>query len=246
MVSWAELVSRLKQFFRFSHQELQGIIAGVLVTGFIFSFRSWGVGSFDWLYGLKNLFLAIIAAGISFFGHIGPQKFYGLSVGLKVEFKTWWLGMLIALVLCFASLGNLTVVLAGGAWISFMVRHRLGEFRYGYKHNEQAIIGMWGVFGSLISAALFRIGNYYLPEVLFFERGLMISLVFALCSVLPLPSLEGLAIFFGSRGIYYVTVVVAVVGALLLLWGGGWGLLIGIILGLIVGGYSWLAVSSEK
>jgi len=134
--------------------------------------------------------------------------------------------------------------LAGAATVSFMVRHRLGQFRYGYSMEEQAIIGLWGVLGSLIMALLFRIFDFFIPGTLFFEKGLMISLVFAICSVLPIPKLEGLNIFFGARGMYYLAIVVVVISVLLLLFGGGLGLLLGIIIGLVAGGVA-LAYSSE-
>lgn len=240
MVSFKELKSRIKKHFRFSKQELQGLIIGVLVTGFIFSFKHWGIEEFDLVYGLKSLFLTIIAAGISFFGHVMPQKIYALSSGYQAEFKTWWAGIVIALVLCFISIGNLTLVLAGGMVLSFMVRQRLGEFRYGYGTVEQAITGLWGILGSLIFAALFRIGTLLAENNLFFKNGLMISLIFAICSALPIPGLDGLNIFFGSREIYFIGVIVVILSTLLLLWGGGWGLLLGIILGLIAGGIAIL------
>jgi len=244
MVSFKELAARVKQFFGFNHQELQGIIIGVLVTGFIFSFKDWGVEEFNLIYGLRSLLLTTIAAGISFFGHIAPQKIYALSAGYLAEFKTWWAGIIIALVLCFISLGNLTLVLAGGIWLSFMVRQRLGQFRYGYSMEEQAITGLWGILGSLIFAGLFRAGNYFLPEVLFFEKGLMISLVFAICSILPIPGLDGLNIFFGSRATYVVSLIMVVIATLLLLFGGGWGLLVSVVLGLI-GGIAAILYGSE-
>lgn len=235
MVSFQELKSRIRLYLRFSAQELQGIIIGILVTGFIFSFRYWGVERFEWAYGLKNLFWITIAAGLGFFGHILPQKIYALAKGYQAEFRTWWLGIISALVLSFITRGYLSLILAGGVGLSLMTRQRLGEFRYGTRQDELAVTGLWGVLGSLIMATLFRMGNYFLPEVLFFERGMMISLVFAICSVLPLPWLDGLTIFFGGRGVYFISVVIVVVAALLLLLGGGWGLLVGIILGLVAG-----------
>lgn len=240
MVSWKELKARVKQDFRFSGQELQGILVGVLVSGFVFSFRHWGGEQFELVEGLKNLVLMIIAAGLSFFGHIAPQKIYALSAGYQMEFKSWWAGIVVMLVLAFISAGNLTLILAGGATTSFMVRQRLGKFRYGYSQEEQAIIGLWGVLGSLIMAALFRIFDYFIPGVLFFEQGMMISLILAICSLLPIPWLEGLNIFFGARGIYFVAIIVVLVTALLLLWGGGIGLLVGIIGGLLAGGIAIL------
>ncbi len=240
MVSFKELKARWKQHFRFSRQELQGIIGGILITGFIFSFRYWGVEEFDMLYGLKNLLITTLAAAVAYFGHISCQKLYAMTAGNVAEFKTWWAGLLIGVVLAFVSAGHLTLVLAGGAGLVLMVRQRLGQFRYGYSTEEQAVTGLWGMLGSLIFAALFRIGNLWLPESLFFERGIMISLIFAICSVLPLPWLDGLNTFFGARGIYFISVVVVIVAALLLLWGGVWGLVLGIVLGLIAGGVAIL------
>ena len=240
MVSFKELKARWRQFFRFSKQELYGIIGGILITGFIFSFRLWGGETFDWAVGLRNFLLTTLAAAISFFGHISCQKLYALSAGYIAEFKTWWAGLLIALVLAFVSVGHLTLVLAGTVSLVFMVKQRLGQFRYGYSVEERAITGLWGILGSLIFAALFRIGNLFWPEAVFFERGLMISLIFAICSVLPLPWLEGLNIFFGSRGIYWVSVVVVLGATLLLLWGGVWGLVFGIVMGLVIGGIAIL------
>ncbi len=240
MVSSKELWSRWKKHFRFSRQELQGLILAVLITGFIFSFKDWGLEEFDLAYGLKSLLITIFAAAVSFLGHVGCQKLYALSSGYNAEFKVWWIGVVAALVIAFISLGSFPLVLAGGVTLSFMVRQRLGEFRYGHGLTEQAITGLWGVLGSLIFAALFRIGNYFLPEVMFFEKGLMISLIFAICSVLPLPKLGGLSIFFGSRGIYYISLVVVLASTLLLLFGGGTGLLVGIILGLVAGGVAIL------
>src|SRR3989339_168465 len=236
MVSFKEQVARIKKEFNFNHNELSGLIIGMIVFGFIFSFKYWGTQKFDWIYGLKNLVLITLAAGISLFAHVAPQKIYALSLGYKVEFRTWWLGILISLVFAFATFGNLTLVLAGSASAVFMVRHRLGQFRYGFQIEEQALIAFWGVLGSLIMAMGFRIGNYFFSQTLFFERGMIICLIFAICSVLPIPRLEGLNIFFGSREIYGIAVVTVLITTLLLLLGGGWGLLLLIILGILIGG----------
>lgn len=232
MVSFEELKARIRDFFRFSRQELQGLMVAILVAGFIFSFRYWGGEQFDLVMGMRNWFWVTLAAVIAFLGQVGAQKIYALSAGYEAEFKAWWAGILISLALCFVSLGHVTLILAGSYSLSMMVRQRLGQFRYGYSMAEQAIVGLWGILGSLIVACLFRLGSYFFPTILFFERGLMLSLILAICSVLPLPGLNGLNIFFGARGIYYISLVVVVAAALLLLLGGGWGLVLGIVLGL--------------
>ena len=240
MVSFKELVARIGKYFRFSQQELIGLIVGTLVVGFIFSFRNWGDGGFDLLLGLRNFSVVVLAAGLSLFGRVACQKIYALSIGYQMEFRTWWVGLGIMLVLVFLSAGYLTLVLAGGAWLAFMTRQRLGSFRYGHNYEEQAIVGLWGILGSLIMAGAFRVGDYFLPGVLFFEKGMMISVIFAICTVLPIPRMEGLSIFFGARGIYWLSLAIVLVGTMLLLFGGGLGLLIGIILGLLAAGIAIL------
>lgn len=213
---------------------------GIAVTGFIFSFKHWGIERFDWLFGLENFFLTTLAAAIAYFGHIAPQKIYALSCGYQAEFKTWWLGLVIALVLCFISAGSLTLVLAGNVGLIFMVRLRLGQFRYCYRHEDQAVAGLWGILGSLIIAMIFQIFNLAFPENLFFEEGVIISLIYAICSVFPLPQLDGLNIFAGWK-IYYTLAIIAVLISTLLLLFGGWpGLVIGITAGLIFGGITLL------
>ncbi|MFC1686937.1 hypothetical protein ACFL0E_01100 [Nanoarchaeota archaeon] len=244
MVSFKELKSRVRNHFRFSKQELTGLLVAVLATGFIFSFRNWGGDQFNLFSGLMNFLFTIIATAIAFFIPIAFQKIYALSTGYKAEFRTWWIGILIALVLCFVSVGYLTVVLIGGMSSSFMTRHRLGKMRYGTSIEEQGMIGFWSPLGSIISAGLFGIFHHLWPKILFFENGMMVSLVFAICSILPIPRLEGLVIFFGSRGTYLMTILMVLAVALLLILGGLWGTIIGIVIGLSIGSY-FMLIGSE-
>ena len=246
MANILELINRVKKDFRFSQQELVGLGVLVLVTGFIFSFKNWGADTFNLLIGLKNFLITTLAALVGFLAHVGPQKIYSLGEGYKAEFKIWWVGPIIALVLCFITAGNLTLILAGGMFMSFMVRQRLGEFRYGYNLEQQAVTAFWGIYGLIIVATLFRIGTSYFPQVLFFQKGLMICLILAICALLPIPGLNGLNLFFGSRMIYYFTIVLVVVVALLFWLGGTIGLWVAIIGQVIGDGYYLLAVSSEK
>jgi len=246
MVNILELMSRIQKHLRFNHQELVGLVLGILVTGFIFSFKDWGVDKFNLLVGLKNLVITVLAALVGYLAHLIPQKIYALGEGYLAEFKPWWPGIIIALVLGFVSAGNITLILAGGMFLSFMVRHRLGEFRYGYNLEQQAVTGFWGVYGLLIMATIFRIFTYYFPKVLFFEKGLLICLIFAICALLPIPGMNGLNLFFGSRMIYFFSLILVVVFSLLFWLGGGIGLVVAIVGQIMVGGYYLLAVGSEK
>ena len=92
MASQQELQSRIKEFFRFSRQEISGLVAAVLITAFIFSFRDWGKESFEFLTGLTNLFIMLIIASLSFLFRLSCQKVYALGQGYRAEFKVWWTG----------------------------------------------------------------------------------------------------------------------------------------------------------
>ena len=72
MVSFKELKDRVKTFFGFSKEEIKGVLIGVLLVGFIFSFRNWGLEKFNPAFGFQNLILTTFAAAIAFLGHLGP------------------------------------------------------------------------------------------------------------------------------------------------------------------------------
>ena len=242
MVSWSELIARTKQYLRFDRQELVGIIPVIFVTAFIFSFRDWGSPSFDLLLGLKNLILLIIVAGVSIFFRVGCQKVYSLSQGQKADFKGWFPGSVIALIVAFISYSifksfgidfHIPLVLAGTVSISFMTRLRMGEFRYGYSYEAGAVAALWGIFGNLIMAILFAIGAFIVPQSYFFSKGIIINLSMAFCSLIPLPQLDGLTLYFGSKNFYIMGAAATVLAAVLLITRTKAGLIVAIVIGLI-------------
>ncbi len=235
MVNYKELVFRIKEFFRFNRQELTGLAAAIIVTAIIFSFRDWGEESFNLTLGLVHLLTVAVVILISFFFRISCQKVYALNSGYKAEFKVWWVGLVIALVLSFVSMGYVPLILVGSMVASLMVRQRLGEFRYGFSYKQNALISLWGIFGNLMLAGLFALGLFALPENYFFYKGLTLNLIMAFCSLIPLPQLDGLSIFFGSRGWYFTALISVLLASALLLSQTKLGLIIAIVLGAIAG-----------
>ena len=195
MVSWPELKSRVRDFYTFSPQEIIGLALSTVVTAFIFSFRDWGGAQFNLLTGLYHFLLLFLAAGIIFTFRFSCQKWYGLSEGYKVEYKPWWTGLVIALVICFLSRGLIPLVLIGGVFVIFMSKQRLGEFRYGFSYWQNGTISLWGIYSVMITAILFTIGLRYFPQSYFFEKGVFISLITGLLTLLPLPQQEGLNVY---------------------------------------------------
>ena len=217
MVKGEELKARIKDHFRFEKQEVSFLIPAILLTAFMFSFNDWGETQLNIALGIRNLFLVSIIAALSFFVRLSWQKIFALKEGYKAEFKGWWGGIIIAVIITFISNGRVAPVLIGGVVASFMVRQRLGEFRYGFSYLDNAKISYHGIVANIHLALLFSLGLYFFPDSYFLSMGLILNWIMALCAALPLPQLDGLNIYFGSRALYYVTLVmVAVFGVLLL------------------------------
>mgnify|MGYP007094905108 CR=1 FL=1 len=245
MVYFKEFIARIKDYYIFTKQELSGIVVAILITGFIFSFRDWGAEEFNLIFGLKNLFLAILIATFSFWFKISCQKLYGLAEGQNAEFKTWWAGIAVMLVITFITRGYVPLILAGGVISSFMVRQRIGEMRYGFNTYVMALTAMWAIHGALILAIFSAIGLYFFPQSYFFDIGLKMNLMLAFCSWLPFPQQDGLALFFGSRMLFFLGIGEILLAAVLLLTGTTIGLILAIVIGTtIAAGY--ILIGSEK
>ena len=163
----------------------------------------------------------------------------------------WWGGIIIAFVLALVTRGVVPLVLIGTVVTTFMVKQRLGEFRYGINYEETAMTNQWGVYGAHIMAMIFAIGLLYFPESYFFNMGVFFNLVMAVTALIPLPQLDGLAIIWGSKLYYVIGIVLAVVSPLLLLSykinlvPQKVGLIIAIIIGSIFG-LIYTLIMSEK
>ncbi len=253
MVSWPELKARAQDFFRYRRSEAAGLLAAVLVTAFIFSFCDWGppgqcAGDFSLLLGFKHLSLTLGIIAVSLFFRTACQKIYALSEGYQAVFKVWWAGLAIALIIAFisAGLGKLVpLVFAGTMSTAFMIKQRLGEFRYGFSHWNNAMIAYWGMLGSLIIALLFALGLYFSPQSFFFHQGLVFNMIAAFCALIPLPQLDGLSIFYGSRKLYFLGVMLALLAAVLLLTQTAGGLIAACIIGISYAAI-YVLISSEK
>ncbi len=231
MVSFPELRSRIQEYFSFSRKELLPLVAAIFITAFIFSFRDWGgEDQPDIAIGLAHMFLALLVVGLSLFIRFSWQKIYALSQGYRATVKVWWLGLIIALLVAFISLGRLPLVLIGTVAVAFLERQRLGEFRYGFSYEQNGRIAFWGIAANLILAILFAVGLYFVPESYFFSKGVLLNLAMAFFSLLPIPQLDGLAIFFGSRILYGMALGLVLLAGVLLLTGTPLGLILAVVL----------------
>ncbi|MBS3169591.1 hypothetical protein J4210_03825 [Candidatus Woesearchaeota archaeon] len=245
MVSKQELWARVKEFLRFSRSEIANLLLAVILIGFIFSFRDWGTETFDVVLGLRHFLGIVLVTGISISFRISCQKIFALSQGYNAEFRIWWAGLLIMLVLAFISFGRLPVILIGTVVASLMVKQRLGEFRYGFSYRDNALIGLWGIYGNLIIALIFAIMLYFNPANYYLDKGVFMNLVMAFFALLPLPQLDGLQIFFGSRSLYYLGILLVLLAGVLLLSRTSIGLILAIIISALLSIF-YILISSGK
>ncbi len=242
---YKELIARVKAHYTFEKQELAGIFVSVFLAGFIFSFRNWGGEQFDAMQGLVNLILMIFVAAISIWFRLTAQKIYGLSQGHQATFKVWWVGLALSAILCFMTLGKFPLLLMGGMVTAFMVKLRLGEFRYGFSYWVNGMIGMWGVFASLLLGLIFATFSYLSPSSYFFSQGVLFNIIVAWCTLIPLPQMDGFNIFFGSRYVYFAAIIAVAIATVLLMIQLGWALVLAWIITLIWAIVYYL-ISSER
>ncbi len=232
MIMNEEWAARIKEFFRFSREELISISAATVVGGFLFSLRFPG-DTFtiqSWLY---YFILALIIAGISIFAKVSSQKTQALKHGYYAEFHVVWAALIASLLIGLFSRGYLPLLFLGVVTTSFMVRQRLGEFRYGYSFEDNAKLISDGIITCLTLATIFAIGAFIFPGSFFFETGILFNLVFAACTLIPIPKLDGVTLLFGSKFLFMVDIAGVVLYSILLLSGTKIGLVLAIVIGII-------------
>jgi hypothetical protein len=190
-----------------SRSEIQQTIISILVIAFVWSFDKWGSDKFDVVMGLQNfLFGALFAAIAMFLNQIG-QRFVAVHYGYDPVYEFGILGIMIALIISFASRGLLIFFLPGAINIRHLAASRLGEFRYYTNDWEWAKAGFMGPMLNIIAAiilSLFR-ANPLMRQLM------IMNILFAAYSLIPMPGNLGLYLFYPH--IYLWSFTVAFVAA---------------------------------
>jgi Zn-dependent protease len=202
MYSFNDLKDKIKRYFKFSKDEVLALIITILAYAFIISFRQWGPtpGKVELAYGLKNMFLGILIMTITVIPHISLQRISGLNVGFRVEYKPWIYGIIFSFIICIITNGYVWFLfLPGGIFIHLLSAHRLGYFRYGLNMMAHALIAFAGPLANIIIAIIFKILHSILPGNPLLGKIVLVNMLFAVFSLLPIPPLDGSRIFFQSR-----------------------------------------------
>ncbi len=116
-------------------KELKLLFVTTLVLGFCFSFRDWGVNSFDFSAGIINLFATTILVGISIIVHEFFHRKMAARYGATLEFKTWNVLLLSALIITVLTNGY---IIFAAVWAVSITTPYLLRPRHKYPH-----LGPW-------------------------------------------------------------------------------------------------------
>ena len=140
---------KFQRYGQFTASEIKGLILTIVVVAFILSFRDWGKETFDFFYGLSHFFLTIILVAIAFLARQLAHRASALSVGYKVEFRAWTVGLVVGLILSFVSNGTIPLLATGGIFVTHLAVHRLGRFRYGLGYHVVGWIALAGAIANI-------------------------------------------------------------------------------------------------
>ncbi len=225
----------LKKYFVFSRNEIRDIIVTVLILGFMFSFRSWGFGKFDVNAGIQNLVSSILIVALALLVHVSAQRMLALRKGFQIEYQMWIYGLLAALVICFVSRGYVVLVIAGGIMMYSLEGHRLGKWRYHMSHKDLGMVSLIGPVMNIALAIFFKLLLMISPNNILLTRALAINLWFAFFTMLPIPKLDGLNVFYMGRSTWAFAFMGILIASLLLYFSTSifWSIIAAVVAGLL-------------
>ena len=241
------LISRINTYFTFSRLEIRNLIISILVVGFIVGFddkKPSGSLGF-WVFNLIN---SILIVSLAFIVHEAGHRLSGLVAGYRAEYKVWWYGLLIGLILTIISRGQLWVILPGGYMCDMMQRARLGRFRYGINYFTLGLIGYMGGLFNIILAMIFKFMLYipFFADNALIEKAILVNVAYAIYSLLPLPGLDGINVLFASRIAYVSLYSALIVASVLLVFYSIFLAVVGSVIALIASWIIWYFVYEEK
>ena len=255
-----EFASRVESRFRFTSKELFNLLITALVATFgITIAKGWGI--FDLIGGkgaaayLLNFVIIAFITFISFIIHFSAQKIVALKFGYSSEYKMWVNGLLIGPMLCLFSYGYLPLFFSGSLLYDVIPKLRAGTFRGGVKHKDLGIISFAGPFSNILLVGLLA-PVYLATKGEFLKTFIIINLLVAIFSLLPIPTFEklrqfaggttGLYLLIASRWIFVLVFATVFLYALLIILFNIFSYIIALVLGIIIAIIYYSRYESEK
>jgi|GEM_PF-4741151 len=184
------LHGKLKEYFKFSKDEINDLIKISLLFGFMLSFADWGIEQFSAASGIYAWIISALLLFSLYSIYLAIIKAISVHQGYVAEFKMGKYLWAFALYFTFLTEGYNSVILLipGAIHFSVIKKLRLGKLSAGADYNEFGYIGVEAglimiMFGSLF-APLYGLN-------LVFDKIFIISMLIALFSMLPFPYTTG-------------------------------------------------------
>lgn len=228
---WVNFKDKFKRYGVPEAKEVKGLLLTVIVFAFIISFRDWGTETFSPFQGVQHFVLSIFLVAIAFIVFELGHRCFALWMGYRSQYKVWFPGLLIGLLITFLSNGYIPLILPGALIITHLTTHRLGKFFYEYSMKHAGWIGMAGSVSLMLFAIILKgfAGN----EIV--HRLMMVCILMSIFNMLPIPPMNGLRTFFGSRFVYVFVYASLIACGLLLTYVSGLLALIGsLVMGALI------------
>lgn len=238
-LNYRSLGYTFRRFLQFTPQEMRAIVISILIMTFIVAFNDKSE-TFNFTKWMLNFLVWLFIVGISFMAFIIGQRVASLYEGYIPEYRIWWYGLMVGLIVAFVSRGHLWLLLPGGIYFHMSTIHRTGEFRYGQTTEMMSKISFFGPLSCFFLGAFIKTLEVWFglsvvsPE--FVHNFFLFNMALAAFSLLPIPPLPGSKIFFHSRSIYVFLFGAAAGYAILVMfrvYSLIWALIIGLIIWLV-------------
>ncbi|MGM5481975.1 MAG: hypothetical protein ACQESF_00790 [Nanobdellota archaeon] len=228
-----ELYFRVKEFFRFSKREKRDILLAVLVVTFAFALND-GREKFNAVLWFGNLLQSLFFVTLALLAHVSVQKIFALQQGFTSEFRAWSTGLLVTIAVSLISLGKFYILLPGGMVLYHMTILRIGKFRYGENVVARGMIAVSGAIANLVLATIGLMFSHQLNILPgFFLDFAMVNLWIMFFTILPIPYMDGIHLFFMSR-LTYVFIVSTLLAYVILSALGIFSWLFSLVIGIVV------------
>jgi len=194
------LIDKVKRYYGFNRSEVQALVITVLVLGFVFGFDD-GRQSFNFAFWLMNLFNCVLLVALALLVSHSAIRVLNIHFGYKSEYKMSAFGLIFCLIVSLASYGKIIFLLPGFFIASMIEGHRIGKFRYGIVYKTLGGVSLLGPATNMLFAILFK-GLSTLPFLagnVLIEKAILINMLFAVYSLIPIPGNIGIYIFYWSR-----------------------------------------------
>ena len=236
----SELGSRLQRRFGFPKQELFHIFISAVVASFILTLKVVDLAN----NYILNLVAVIIITFLTLLIHFSAQKIVALHLGYASKYKYWLNGFFISILVGFFTWGYIPLFFTGVFNFDDIPKLRAGRFLPSVMQKDLAVIGFAGPLANMLIVAVLT--PFYLASgnKLVYVM-IIVNLLTAVFSLLPIPTFEqmkkfkggttGLYIFIASRTAFVVIFFAVLSFSLMIMLFKVFSYILALFIGLIVG-----------